>query len=209
MATSVMYANSGQVCAAGSRLFIEESVYDRVIEGVAAAARQITPGNPIEATTMMGPLVSQKQLAKVTELVESAKTAGARIVTGGARIDKPGFFFPPTLISDVDPSMRVMREEIFGPVVCATPFKDIASVMPLVNDTEFGLAAYIWTRDIVTAHRFAEEVEAGAVFVNHFGGFHYALPFGGFKQSGWGREHAQEGLNAFLEEKKVTFDMTA
>jgi acyl-CoA reductase-like NAD-dependent aldehyde dehydrogenase len=209
MATSVMYANSGQVCAAGSRLFIEESVYDRVIEGVAAAARHITPGNPIEATTMMGPLVSQKQLAKVTELVESAKTAGARIVTGGARIDKPGFFFPPTLISDVDPSMRVMREEIFGPVVCATPFKDIASVMPLVNDTEFGLAAYIWTRDIVTAHRFAEEVEAGAVFVNHFGGFHYALPFGGFKQSGWGREHAQEGLNAFLEEKKVTFDMTA
>jgi acyl-CoA reductase-like NAD-dependent aldehyde dehydrogenase len=100
---------------------------------------------------MMGPLVSQKQLAKVTELVESAKTAGARIVTGGARIDKPGFFFPPTLISDVDPSMRVMREEIFGPVVCATPFKDIASVMPQVNDTEFGLAAYIWTRDIVTA----------------------------------------------------------
>ncbi|MET0361164.1 MAG: aldehyde dehydrogenase family protein [Sphingobium sp.] len=209
MAASVMYGNSGQVCAAGSRVFIERPVYEKVLAGVAEVARAIVPGDPTNPQTMMGPLVSAKQLARVEELVESGRASGARIVTGGQRIDREGFFFPPTLVADVDPSMRVMQEEIFGPVICATPFDDLDSVMPQVNDTEFGLAAYIWTRDIVTAHRFSQEVEAGAVFVNSFGGFHYALPFGGFKQSGWGREHAESGLDAYLEVKKVTFDMTA
>jgi acyl-CoA reductase-like NAD-dependent aldehyde dehydrogenase len=156
---------------------------------------------------MMGPLVSAKQLERVSELVESGRLAGATIVTGGRQIERDGFFYPPTLLTDVTPDMRVMREEIFGPVVCATPFDDLDSVMPQLNDTEFGLAAYIWTKDIRTAHRFASEIEAGAVFVNSFGGYHYALPFGGLKQSGWGREHGEDGLNAFLETKKVTYDL--
>jgi acyl-CoA reductase-like NAD-dependent aldehyde dehydrogenase len=208
MAASVMWVNSGQVCTAGSRLFIEASIYDRVLEGIAAVLDHIQQGDPLDEATMMGALVSEKQLTKVTELVESAKTAGARIVTGGSRLARPGFFFRPTLISDVSPDMRVVREEIFGPVVCASSFDTLDDVMPRVNDTEFGLGAYIWTRDIATAHRFAQDVEAGAVFVNHFGGFHCALPFGGYKQSGLGREHALQGLDAFLEDEKVTFDMS-
>jgi acyl-CoA reductase-like NAD-dependent aldehyde dehydrogenase len=207
MAASVMWGNSGQVCVAGSRLFIERPIFDEMVERIAAIVRAITPGDPTEPGTMMGPLVSAKQLERVSELVESGRLAGATIVTGGRQIERDGFFYPPTLLTDVTPDMRVMREEIFGPVVCATPFDDLDSVMPQLNDTEFGLAAYIWTKDIRTAHRFASEIEAGAVFVNSFGGYHYALPFGGLKQSGWGREHGEDGLNAFLETKKVTYDL--
>jgi acyl-CoA reductase-like NAD-dependent aldehyde dehydrogenase len=207
MAASVMWGNSGQVCVAGSRLFIERPIFDDMVERIAAIVRAITPGDPTEPGTMMGPLVSAKQLERVSELVESGRLAGATIVTGGRQIERDGFFYPPTLLTDVTPDMRVMREEIFGPVVCATPFDDLDSVMPQLNDTEFGLAAYIWTKDIRTAHRFASEIEAGAVFVNSFGGYHYALPFGGLKQSGWGREHGEDGLNAFLETKKVTYDL--
>jgi acyl-CoA reductase-like NAD-dependent aldehyde dehydrogenase len=207
MAASVMWGNSGQVCVAGSRLFIERPIFDDMVERIAAIVRAITPGDPTEPGTMMGPLVSAKQLERVSELVESGRLAGATIVTGGRQIERDGFYYPPTLLTDVTPDMRVMREEIFGPVVCATPFDDLDSVMPQLNDTEFGLAAYIWTKDIRTAHRFASEIEAGAVFVNSFGGYHYALPFGGLKQSGWGREHGEDGLNAFLETKKVTYDL--
>jgi acyl-CoA reductase-like NAD-dependent aldehyde dehydrogenase len=207
MAASVMWGNSGQVCVAGSRLFIERPIFDEMVERIAAIVRAITPGDPTEPGTMMGPLVSAKQLERVSELVESGRLAGATIVTGGRQIERDGFYYPPTLLTDVTPDMRVMREEIFGPVVCATPFDDLDSVMPQLNDTEFGLAAYIWTKDIRTAHRFASEIEAGAVFVNSFGGYHYALPFGGLKQSGWGREHGEDGLNAFLETKKVTYDL--
>jgi acyl-CoA reductase-like NAD-dependent aldehyde dehydrogenase len=208
MAASVMWGNSGQVCVAGSRLFIERPIFDEMVERIAAIVRAITPGDPTEPGTMMGPLVSAKQLERVSELVESGRLAGATIVTGGRQIERDGFYYPPTLLTDVTPDMRVMREEIFGPVVCATPFDDLDSVMPQLNDTEFGLAAYIWTKDIRTAHRFASEIEAGAVFVNSFGGYHYALPFGGLKQSGWGREHGEDGLNAFLETKKVTYDLS-
>ncbi|MDB5582008.1 MAG: aldehyde dehydrogenase [Bradyrhizobium sp.] len=208
MAAAVMWGNSGQVCAAGSRLFIARPIFDQVLERVAAVVRAIKPGDPTDPRTMMGPLVSAKQLDRVVEMVESGRAAGARVVVGGERTDGEGFFYPPTLFTDVDPTMRIMREEIFGPVVCATPFDDLDGIMPQLNDSDYGLAAYIWTNDIRTAHRFAQDIEAGAVFVNSFGGFHYALPFGGFKQSGWGREHAEEGLNAFLEVKKVTFDMS-
>jgi acyl-CoA reductase-like NAD-dependent aldehyde dehydrogenase len=208
MAASVMWGNSGQVCVAGSRLFIQRPIFDEMIKRIVAIVQAITPGDPTEATTMMGPLVSAKQLARVNEMVESGRVEGATVMTGGQQIEREGFYYPPTLLTNVTPDMRVMREEIFGPVVCATPFDDLDSVMPQLNGTEFGLGAYIWTRDIQTAHRFAAEVEAGAIFVNSFGGYHYALPFGGLKQSGWGREHGEDGLNAFLETKKVTYDLT-
>jgi acyl-CoA reductase-like NAD-dependent aldehyde dehydrogenase len=208
MAAAVMWGNSGQVCVAGSRLFIERPIFDQMVERIAAIVKSISPGDPTDPSTMMGPLVSAKQLAKVSELVESGRLAGATILTGGRQIERDGFYYPPTLLTDVTPDMRVMREEIFGPVVCATPFDDLDSVMPQLNDTEFGLGAYIWTRDIRTAHRFATEVEAGAIFVNTHGGYHYSLPFGGLKQSGWGREHGEDGLNAFLETKKVTYDLS-
>jgi acyl-CoA reductase-like NAD-dependent aldehyde dehydrogenase len=208
MAASVMWGNSGQVCVAGSRLFIERPIFDEMVERISAIVNAITPGDPTDPATMMGPLVSAKQLARVNELVESGRLEGATVKTGGKQIDRDGFYYPPTLLTDVTPEMRVMREEIFGPVVCAAAFDDLESVFPVLNGTEFGLAAYIWTNDIRTAHKFASKVEAGAIFVNGHGGYHYSLPFGGLKQSGWGREHGEDGLNAFLETKKVVFDLT-
>jgi acyl-CoA reductase-like NAD-dependent aldehyde dehydrogenase len=206
-AASVLYANSGQVCVAGSRLFVHRSVAEQVMQGMAEMIKQIPLGDPADPATMMGPLVSSRQLARVTELVESGRRDGARIVFGGARRGETGFFFEPTLIADVDPSMRVMREEIFGPVVCLSVFDELDEIMEQLNDTEYGLAAYIWTRDLVRAHRFAAAIEAGNINLNA-PGFDYGMPFGGLKQSGWGSEHGPDALDAFLSTKTVYVDLT-
>lgn len=205
-AASVMFVNSGQACVAGSRLFVHRTIYDRVIEGIEQVIANIKIGETSDPSVMMGPLISEAQRARVTELVDSGVAEGARLVFGGAPLDRPGFFFAPTLFTDVTPSMRVMREEIFGPVVCATPYDDLDALMPELNDTEYGLAAYIWTRDLTRAHRFAANVEAGTVLVNG-GRADFSVPFGGFKQSGWGQEHGQEGIDSYLETKTVALGL--
>lgn len=203
-AASVMFVNSGQACVAGTRLYIHSSVYEEVVERIKTIIGHIKIGNAgDDAETMMGPLVSQRHLNRVLELVESGRAQGATIAFGGAPLSRPGYFFPPTLITGATKDMRVMQEEIFGPVVCAQPFDDLDALMPELNASEYGLASYIWSQNTATVERFIENIEAGNVYVNNGGYMDYSVPFGGFKQSGYGYEHGAAGMDAYLETKAV------
>lgn len=202
-AALAVFFNSGQICFAATRLFVQDSVYDQVVEAVASAAQQFKVGNGLDPQTMMGPLVSAKQQDSVLSYIESGVQQGARLVCGGKRIGDKGYFVEPTVFADATPSMKVVQEEIFGPVVSVLRFKDIDDVTRMANDTPYGLAANIWTRDVKKAHRLAHRLEAGSVWVNCHGVLDPALPFGGFKQSGWGREVSEEGLLAYTETKTV------
>jgi p-cumic aldehyde dehydrogenase len=197
------FFNSGQVCFAATRLFVEHSVYDKVVEAVAAAARSFPVGNGRQAQSMLGPVVSRNQMERVLGYCEKGRTEGATLVTGGKRIGDTGYFIEPTVFADTNPSMSIMREEIFGPVLSIMPFTDIEEVTALANNSNYGLAANIWTRDLKRAHKLAHRLEAGSVWINCHGVVDAALPFGGFKQSGWGREVSEEGLLAYTETKTV------
>jgi phenylacetaldehyde dehydrogenase len=151
----------------------------------------------------MGPLVSDEQLSRVCGYLESGATEGARALVGGKKIGDSGYFVEPTVLVDTKPQMKVVQEEIFGPVVVATPFKDPEEVLPVANDTVYGLAAGVWTRDISKAHRLAAELRAGTVWINCYNTFDAAMPFGGYKQSGWGREMGKEVLELYTEVKSV------
>lgn len=202
-AALAVFFNSGQICFAATRLFVQENVYDQVVEAVAAAAQQFTVGNGLDPQTMLGPLVSAKQQDRVLGYIESGVEQGARLVCGGKRIGDKGYFVEPTVFADTTPSMKIVSEEIFGPVVSVMKFKDVEEVTRLANDSQYGLAANIWTRDIKKAHKLAHRLEAGSVWINCHGILDPALPFGGFKQSGWGREVSEEGLLAYTETKTV------
>ncbi|SBW84705.1 Putative aldehyde dehydrogenase DhaS [Pseudomonas veronii 1YdBTEX2] len=202
-AALAVFFNSGQICFAATRLFVQENVYDQVVEAVAAAAQQFTVGNGLDPQTMLGPLVSAKQQDRVLGYIESGMEQGARLVCGGKRIGDKGYFVEPTVFADATPSMKIVSEEIFGPVVSVMKFKDAEEVTRLANDSQYGLAANIWTRDIKKAHKVAHRLEAGSVWINCHGILDPALPFGGFKQSGWGREVSEEGLLAYTETKTV------
>jgi acyl-CoA reductase-like NAD-dependent aldehyde dehydrogenase len=155
----------------------------------------------------MGPLISQKQLDRVTGYVDSGTSQGAEVVVGGKRMDgRAGYFMQPTVLAETNRDMRVVREEIFGPVVCAMPIDDddLDNIARVANDTDYGLSSNIWTRDISVAHKLAKKIKAGMVRINGGMGLDYALPFGGYKQSGWGREHGREGVEAYTELKSVT-----
>lgn len=202
-AALAVFFNSGQICFAASRLLVQDSVYDQVVEAVAAAAGQFKVGNGLEPDTLLGPLVSRKQQERVLGYVQSGIEQGARLVCGGQAVGDKGYFMQPTVFADADPSMRIAREEIFGPIVSVIRFKDEAEAIRLANDTTYGLAANIWTRDIKRAHRVAHRLQAGSVWINCHGVIDPAAPFGGFKQSGWGREVSEEGLSAYTETKTV------
>jgi phenylacetaldehyde dehydrogenase len=206
-AANAIFFNHGQCCCAGSRLYVEADVFDDVVAGVAEEARKIKLGPGLDPDTQMGPLVSDEQLARVCGFLESGVQEGARAIAGGRRSGERGYFVEPTVLVDTTPDMRVVREEIFGPVVSAMPFTDHEHVLPAANQTNFGLAAGIWTRDVSHAHRIAAELQAGTVWVNTYNVFDAALPFGGFKESGWGREMGREVLDNYLETKAVCIQL--
>jgi len=199
-----IFFNQGQCCAAGSRLYIHEKVYDKVIDGIAAYAKNLKVGPGLDPTTQLGPLVSQVQLERVTGFIESGKSQGADAAAGGTRWGNEGYFVEPTLMVNTRDDMKIVQEEIFGPVVVATKFKDLdEDLLRRANDSVFGLAAGIWSTNVSTIHRVAARLEAGTVWANCYNIFDASLPFGGFKQSGWGREMGSAVLNNYLETKTV------
>jgi phenylacetaldehyde dehydrogenase len=201
-----IFGNAGQVCVAGSRLFVHKKVFERVVEGVVDRAKKLKVGEGLQPDTQMGPLVSQKQLERVTGYIQSGADDGAEVVVGGKRIDRKGYFIQPTVLAQTNRDMRVVREEIFGPVVCAMPIddEDLDRIAKQANDTDYGLSSNIWTRDISLAHKLARKIKAGMVRINGGQGLDHALPFGGYKQSGWGRENGREGVEAYTEVKSIS-----
>jgi phenylacetaldehyde dehydrogenase len=202
-AASAIFFNQGQCCCAGSRLFVDKKIFDKVVDGVAQAASKIRVREGFDPDSDMGPLVSEEQFNKVCGYLESGKQEGAKAVTGGKREGNRGYFVQPTVLVDTTENMKVVREEIFGPVVTATPFTDINEIAAKANDTIYGLAAGIWTRDIKKAHALASKLRAGTVWINCYNVFDAALPFGGYKESGWGREMGHEVLKNYTEVKSV------
>jgi phenylacetaldehyde dehydrogenase len=202
-AASAIFFNHGQCCCAGSRLYVEKGIFDQVVEGVAEQGKQIKLGPGMDLSTQMGPLVSSEQLERVCGYLQSGRKEGAKALIGGERVGDRGYFVAPTVLTGVKPNMKVYQEEIFGPVVSAIPFSDPGEVQVAANDTIYGLAAGIWTRDIGKAHSLAEQLRAGTVWINCFNVFDAALPFGGYKQSGWGREMGKDALELYTQTKAV------
>ena len=202
-AANAIFFNHGQCCIAGSRLFVEQERFDDVVSGVAEIAKSIKVGDGFSADTQMGPLISDEQLAKVTGYLESGRADGAEVVTGGARLGEHGYFFEPTVITKTRPEMKIVREEIFGPVVVAEPFESLDEIAAKANDSSYGLGAGVWTRDLSKAHAMAKRLRAGTVWINTYNVYDAALPFGGYKQSGWGREMGHEVLEAYTEVKAI------
>jgi len=204
-AAMAVFANSGQICVAGSRLYVHKKVFDQVVEGISGMAKSLKVGPGLEPDTNLGPLVSQGQLERVTGYIESGRGEGAEVVTGGARQGNEGYFVQPTVLAQTHRSMKVVREEIFGPVICAMPIDDddLDRIARIANDTTYGLSAYLWTRDVGIVHKMARKIRAGTVQVNGGTGLDPAVPFGGYKQSGWGREHGRAGIESMLETKAV------
>ena len=202
-ASMAIFFNHGQCCCAGSRLYIEKPIFDKVVEGVSEQAKNIKVGPGWEQSTDMGPLVSEEQLNRVCSYLESGFAEGAKATVGGQRNGDKGYFVNPTVLVNTNEKMKVVQEEIFGPVVTAIPFNDAEEVTVRANDTAYGLAAGIWTKDISKAHRLAAQLRAGTVWVNCYNVFDAAMPFGGYKQSGWGREMGHDALEMYTETKAV------
>jgi phenylacetaldehyde dehydrogenase len=208
-AAMAVFTNSGQICVAGSRLYIHKKIYDQVVEGITALAKNIKVGPGLDPGSQMGPLVSQGQLERVSGYIESGLKEGAEVVVGGKRQGSEGYFLQPTVLAQTHRSMKVVREEIFGPVICAMPFdnEDLDAIAKVANDTTYGLSSYIWSRDVGTVHKLARRIRAGTVQVNGGAGLDPALPFGGYKQSGWGREKGREGIEALMEIKTIAMGL--
>jgi aldehyde dehydrogenase (NAD+) len=202
-----VFANSGQICSAGTRLFVERRVYDEFVERVANFGKGLRVGNGTDPETQIGPLVSEQQLERVTGYLAIGKQEGARAMAGGERLTEgalaQGYFVPPTVFADVRDDMRIAQDEIFGPVISAIPFSDIDEVIGRANATPFGLGSGVWTRDVSKAHRLAKAIRAGSVWVNCYQAMDPAVPFGGYKMSGYGRESGLQHLEEYLNVKAV------
>ena len=199
-----LFFNQGQCCCAGSRTFVEEKAYDEFVERSVERAKKRTVGDPLDATTEQGPQVDAEQFQKILNFVDAGKREGAKLLCGGERVGDKGYFVAPTVFTDVQDNMTIAQEEIFGPVMSVMKFKDMDELVDRANKTIYGLAAAVWTRDIGKAHNVANSVRAGTVWVNCYDVFDAAAPFGGFKQSGIGRELGEYGLQQYSEIKTVT-----
>jgi len=206
-AAGAIFFNSGQVCIAGSRLFAHRSIFDQIIEGVAATTPFWAPKPSLDPEGHMGPLVSKEQFERVMGYIEAGKKAGASVAIGGDAPTADGYYVNPTVLVDVKPGMSVVEEEIFGPVVVAQRFDDLDEVAKMANDTCFGLGAGVWTRDLSAMHKLAAKIKAGTVWGNCHAMIDPALPFGGYKQSGLGREQARQGVEAYTELKTVMIQL--
>ena len=202
-AAQAVFFNSGQVCVAGSRLFVQRKIFDQVVEGVSDASRSIVVGPGLDERTQMGPLVSQEQRDRVLGYLQSGRKQGATIVSGGDAPAHKGYYVKPTVIVDVKPDMKIVREEIFGPVVVAQRFDDLSEVAAWANDTPYGLAASIWSNDLRAVQRLVPKIKAGTVWVNCHAMIDAGMPFGGYKQSGFGREQGRAGIEMYTELKSV------
>ena len=203
-AAHAIFRNTGQVCCAGSRLYVEKEVFERVVEGIGERAKEMKLGAALNPESEIGPLMSAVQLNRVESYVNNGTEAGAKVLVGGRHVGARGYFYEPTVLLNTTPTMSVQREEIFGPVLCAMPFESAEEIPAVANQTRFGLSASVWTRDISKALRLAKALNVGAVWVNCSEAFDPNLPWGGAKESGWGRELGQEGVEAFTELKAVT-----
>ena len=202
-AAMAIAANTGQVCFAGSRLFVQRKSYEKVVAEIGGFLQKLKIGNGLESDTVLGPLVSQRQRERVMGYIDSGIQEGAQIVSGGQPVSGKGFFVSPTIFANTRASMKIVREEIFGPVLVATPFETLEEIPTLANATQYGLGAGIYTTNLNHAHKLAARIESGNVWINCYSMLDAAMPFGGYKQSGWGRELGEEGLNAYLETKAV------
>jgi phenylacetaldehyde dehydrogenase len=202
-AANAIFFNAGQVCCAGTRLYVHSKIFDKVLEGVSGAASSIKLGPGLDQTTQMGPLVSKEQQERVLGYIDSGKKQGASVSVGGEAPSHPGYFVKPTVLVNVQPDMKVVREEIFGPVLVAQRFDDLDEVVRQANDTPYGLAASVWTSNLSAAHRLVPRIKAGTVWVNCHNFVDPNMPFGGYKQSGVGREHGRVAVEMYTEQKSV------
>ncbi|NML44252.1 aldehyde dehydrogenase family protein [Ramlibacter sp. G-1-2-2] len=202
-AASGIFFNAGQVCSAGSRILVQDAVYDEVVERLAQRASTIRVGSPRESSTAMGPLISGKQMQTVLDYIAIGRSEGAKLAAGGARVGDQGYFVAPTVLADVKHEMRVSQEEIFGPVASVIRFRDEADAIRIANGTQFSLAAGVWSADIGRVHRVANALKAGTVWINTYGYTDVRLPWGGARDSGLGREHGEAALENFTEPKAI------
>jgi aldehyde dehydrogenase (NAD+) len=202
-----IFFNQGEVCCAGSRLFLERSIHDEFVDKLSSRASSLSVGNPEDAGTQMGAQVSKEQFDKILGYIDTGKQEGAKLVTGGERCGEKGYFIRPTIFDAVDNNMKIAREEIFGPVVSAITFDDVDDMVRQSNLSIYGLAAAVWTRDIKKAHRLARDLKAGTIWINTYNSFDAASPFGGFKQSGFGRELGIHALELYTQVKSVWINL--